>query len=321
MLRSVPFLGSSAPLRAFLEQLEAAAASDVTVLLTGESGTGKTTAARLLHGAGSRAEAPFVLAPLAELTPSLVEAALFGHERGAFTDAHHSRRGWFARADGGTIVLDDVDLLPVQLQGKLLRTLQERVIEPLGAETPVAVDVRVVATTNADLRARVAAGEFREDLYYRLGVVPIEVPPLRARGPDLPELAAALEERVAERLRVAPRGLGPSALERLAAHPWPGNIRELENALERVTVLARPSASGEIAPEEFDFLEEAVAGIADRLADEALANGITLEVLEQALLERSYREHRGNVSAAARAVGLTRRAFEYRRTKGESGNP
>jgi two-component system response regulator HydG len=312
-LSTLPFLGASRPLAQFLEDLDLAAGSEATVLLLGESGTGKSAAARLLHERGARRDGPLVEANLAAMSPTLIEAALFGHERGAFTDAHRARPGLFAHADGGTVVLDDVDVLPVEVQVKLLRVLQERVIDPLGSDAPVAVDVRVVATTNRDLLREVEEGRFRQDLYYRLAVVSLELPPLRVRTGDLEELVPGLCERVAERSRLPTRTVSAAAMERRAAQPWPGNVRELENALERVLALAGPDARERpVEPDELDFLEESRQGAADEVAQAALAHGLTVEELTRAMMERALSEHRGNVSAAARRVGLTRRAFDYR---------
>ncbi len=322
-------VGSSPALAAFREQIQQAARGDATVLLVGESGTGKGLAARFLHHAGARRERPFVICSLAGLAPSLVESILFGHERGAFTDAHKERRGLFRRAEGGTLVLDDVDLLPLEMQVKLLRALQERVVEPVGAEHPVPIDVRIVATTSRDLLAEVAARRFRQDLYYRLAVITLELPPLRAREEDVLELARHLSRRVAGRLGVAPRPLTAAAEERLRRHAWPGNVRELENAIERVHVLGSEPASdgagaggaleGEpVEPGELAFLEEASLGIAGWLAAGALRHGLGVEEVTRAMLERALIEQRGNLSAAARQVGLTRRAFDYRLARGSS---
>jgi DNA-binding NtrC family response regulator len=307
---TLEFRPQSPAQRAFETALRAAAASEATVLLTGESGTGKSSAARRLHAASARAGGPLVELSLGALTPTLIESELFGHERGAFTDAHQSRRGSFRRAEGGTLVLDDVDLLPLPAQAKLLRALQDRQVTPVGGEETVAIDARFAATTNRDLREEVAAGRFRSDLYFRLAVVPLELPPLRTRLEDLPALAEVLLVRTAERLGRPPRPLSAAALERLRDHPWPGNVRELENALERV--LALGGDGQEIGPEEFQFLEEGLLGQAQELARQALAHGIGVRELELALLDQALKLERGNVSAAARRAGLTRRAFEYR---------
>ena len=283
-----PFLGSCPALSEFLARLRRAAESDSTVLLVGESGSGKSRAAARLHGLSPRARGPFVAASLMATSSTLIEATLFGHERGAFTDAHKGRLGIFRRAHGGTVLLDDIEHLPLETQVKLLRVLQERVVEPLGAEASVPVDVRVV--------------------------LPIEVPPLRVRLDDLAALAEGLIEAVAERVGVVPRPLAPEALARLRQHGWPGNVRELENALERVLVLRSTKIAPEspIQAEELDFLDQASSGAADELARKALALGLTVDDVARAMMERALREHRGNVSAAARSVGLTRRAFYYR---------
>jgi len=310
-----PFLGSSEAVSRFLEELHLAGSSEATVLFTGESGSGKAAAARRLHLGGDRSAGPFVAVNLAALAPTLLEAALFGHEQGAFTDAHRARQGLFQKASGGTLVLEDVDLLPLEMQVKLLRVLQERVVEPLGADQPVPVDVRVVATTSRDLSELVHEKAFREDLFYRLAVVTLTVPPLRARRDDLGDLARHLVPGVGERAGVRPRELSPGALERLQAHPWPGNVRELENALERVLVLAANGEDGAPRPiqvEELVFLSEAVRGAEEEVALQALSHGLTVDRLTRAMMERALEEQRGNVSAAARQVGLTRRAFDYR---------
>lgn len=291
-----------------------AGAAPPTVLLTGESGTGKSRAARRLHDLSSRAAGPFVPVHLAGLAETLLEAELFGHEEGAFTGAARARDGRFVRASGGTVVLEAIETLALPLQVKLLRVLQERVVEPLGASRPVPIDCAVVATTAVDLRQEVAAGRFREDLYFRLAVVPLEVPPLRARcgDEDFAPLCDALVEAVAARASVPPRDISAGAREVLAAHPWPGNVRELENALERVLVVAR---QGPIEAEELGFLAESTRGRSHEIALEALGAGVSLEALERALLEAALAQTRGNASAAARVLGLSRRAFDYRRKK------
>ncbi|HVS10172.1 MAG TPA: sigma-54 dependent transcriptional regulator [Planctomycetota bacterium] len=314
LVRPPQLIGTSAAFTAFRARLEQVAASDATVLIRGESGSGKDLAAAALHAASPRAAGPLVVVSLAALAPTLVEAELFGHEEGAFTGAHRARLGRLRQAHGGTLVVDDVDSLPGEVQSKLVRVLQSRVVEPLGAEHGVPVDVRLVCTTQRDLAAEVQAGRFRGDLYWRLAVVPLEAPPLRARLEDLPELARHLVRRLASERRLVPRELEPAALERLAAPAWPGNVRELENALERVLVLAERGAGGAppVRAEELEFLAQACEGVAPELAERALAHGVTLEALERALLEAAVRQQRGNLAAAARQLGLTRRALEYR---------
>ncbi|QDV08611.1 Transcriptional regulatory protein ZraR [Planctomycetes bacterium Poly30] len=286
-----------------------------TVLLTGESGAGKSRAARRFHDLSGRRDGPFVSVHLSGLASTLLEGELFGHEAGAFTGAVGAREGRFVRASGGTLVLEAIETLDLALQVKLLRVLQERVVEPLGSEDFVEVDVQVIATTGRSLARAVEEGQFREDLYYRLAVVPLQVPPLRTRthGPGFEGLCQGVMAHVAARAGVAPRALSPEALAALAAHPWPGNFRELENAIERVLVLGSPGET--VRAEEVAFLGEGLAGRAEEIALEALASGVGLEELEAAVLEAALEQEKGNVSAAARCVGLSRRAFSYRRKK------
>ncbi len=305
------------PAADFEAQLQRVAASPATVLLEGESGSGKSASARRLHAAGPRAAGPFIEVSLAALSPTLVEAELFGHEEGAFTGAHKARVGRFQRAHGGTLVLDSVESLGEDLQVKLLRVLQEQVVEPVGG-APVPIDVRVIATSVRDLQAQVADGHFREDLYYRLAVITLRVPPLRVRLGDLPALAAEFTRRAALRLKVAPRSLSDEALEALCGHAWPGNLRELENAIERVLVLAPPGEQ-EVAAEEFAYLRAELRSDAQDLARRALALGIKVDELGLAMIEEATREQRGNLSAAARQLGLSRRAIEYRSKQKQGG--
>jgi len=317
-------VGRCEAFQAFAERLVQVAGSEATLLIAGESGAGKGRAAEAVHALSPRSSGPLVAVSLAALAPTLVEGELFGHEQGAFTGAHRARTGRLRQAHGGTLVLDDIDTLPLDVQGKLVRVLQTRVVEPLGGEESHPIDVRLVCTTQRELGAEVAAGRFRSDLYYRIAVVPLDVPPLRARRDDLSELSRHLIERIARERGVPRRELAPDALEALRAHAWPGNVRELENALERALVLApvRPGESGEpedngsaLAPLDaaaFGFLAAAVRGAAAELSERALAHGVTVDEMECAMLESAMRQHGGNVSAAARQLGLTRRAFEYR---------
>jgi len=237
-------IGDSALMRQLLQMINRVAASDATVLIVGESGTGKELLARTIHRVGPRADGPFVAFDCSALAPSLLEAELFGHEKGAFTGAGRARRGLFREANGGTIFLDEIGDIDATVQNKLLRVLQEREIKPVGGDRPVAIDVRVVAATNKDLKALVARGQFREDLYWRLAVFPVQVPPLRERKEDIPLLAAHI---LAKRRGAAksfaggdlpyPTQITAKALQRLASYRWPGNIRELENVLSRAAIL------------------------------------------------------------------------------------
>ena len=237
-------IGESPLMRQLLQMIERVATSDATVLIVGESGTGKELLARTIHRVGPRKEGPFVAFDCSALAPSLIEAELFGHEKGAFTGAGRARRGLFREANGGTIFLDEIGDIDATVQNKLLRVLQEREIKPVGGDRPVHIDVRVVAATNKDLKALVGRGQFREDLYWRLAVVPIQVPPLRERKEDIPLLAAHI---LARRRGAAksfagnearyPTQITAKALSRLQTYRWPGNIRELENVLSRAAIL------------------------------------------------------------------------------------
>jgi len=231
-------VGASAPLRAVLQQVEAVAKTEATVLIQGETGTGKERIARRVHELSDRAQGPFVTLNCAAIPATLLESELMGHERGAFTGATGQRIGRFELAEHGTLFLDEIGELPLELQPKLLRLLQEREFERLGGNRTVRADVRVVAATNRDLKAMAAQRTFREDLYYRLSVFPIAVPPLRERRQDIPLLARYFLEQLGCRMR---KGVGPlsaRSLGRLLDHHWPGNIRELQNVLERAVILA-----------------------------------------------------------------------------------
>ena len=236
-------VGDSPPMKQLMSLVERVAMSDATVLIVGESGTGKELLSRTLHRLGPRSERPFVAFDCSALAPSLLEAELFGHEKGAFTGAVKARRGLFREAHGGTIFLDEIGDIAPAVQNKLLRVLQEREIKPVGADHVVTVDVRVVAATNKDLKAMVGRGEFREDLYWRLAVVPIQVPPLRERREDIPLLAAYILARRAGAAKTSagagryPTRISAGAMARLCAYGWPGNIRELENVLSRAAIL------------------------------------------------------------------------------------
>ncbi|HJM56739.1 MAG: hypothetical protein CMJ98_10245 [Planctomycetes bacterium] len=314
MTRTPPDAPSSPAQQEFLGELERLASSPVSVLIRGEHGVGKSRAAGLLHSSGERASGPLVVVDLGALAPSLMEAELFGHEEGSFTGAHRARLGRVRRADGGTLLLDGIEDLALEAQGKLLRVLQERVVEPLGSAEPVPVDVRIVATAGPELDEALDQGRFREDLYFRLAVVVVQAPALRARREDLPGLCDAILKQISERAGVATRTLGPDSMERLLAHPWPGNVRELENALERVLVLGAES-TGPVAAGEFDFLEEGLADADLRLARQVLSHGIALDAMDLALMEEALVQGRDNHSAAARALGLSRKAFNYRLRK------
>jgi aliphatic sulfonates family ABC transporter substrate-binding protein len=241
---------------ALLESLAAIGPSEATVLITGETGTGKELVARHLHALSARRDRPFVAVNCGALSESLIESELFGHERGAFTGAAGARAGWFEAAHGGTLFLDEIGELPLALQVKLLRVLQEREVVRLGARAPIAIDVRLIAATNANLVDDVARGRFRADLYYRLDVAAVRVPPLRERPGDVIALARHFVDQHAERAGVEPPVITASAANRLLAHAWPGNIRELENVMHRALVASR---DGRIGPEHLQIAEPAAA--------------------------------------------------------------
>jgi transcriptional regulator with GAF, ATPase, and Fis domain len=228
-----------------LDQIRKVASTSTTVLLHGETGTGKEILARAIHELSPRRSGPLVRVNCAALSPALVESELFGHEKGAFTGAAQRRVGRFELADGGTLLLDEVGEIPPEMQPKLLRVLQEQEFERVGGSQPVRVNVRILSATNRDLAKAVAAGRFRADLFYRLAVFPIEVPPLRARPDDCAVLARAFVEEQAHRLGKPLRGIDPRALERLVAHDWPGNVRELANVIERAAIVATGTTLGE----------------------------------------------------------------------------
>jgi len=298
-------LGRSPAMRAVLRMVRAIAPTEASVLLVGEPGTGKELVARALHEASRRCKGPFVKVNMGALPDALVERELFGHVRGAFTDAAEDRPGRFAAAAGGTILLDEIATMAPQHQVKLLRVLQEREYEPLGSTRPLKADVRVIAATNADLKAEIAAGRFRADLYHRLDVVEVALPPLRERGDDVLLLADRFLAHAATRHERTLRGFTDAARRALLAHAWPGNVRELEHAVERAVILAHG-----------DFLDEPDLRLAGASEPAPPASGAprveTLDDVERATVERALRDHGGNVTRAAQTLGLSRQAL-YRR--------
>jgi sigma-54 dependent transcriptional regulator len=249
--------------RLVLDRVRLVAPSDATALVIGESGTGKELIARLLHTLSDRAERPFVAVNCGALSESLIESELFGHEKGAFTGAAATKAGWFEAADGGTLFLDEVGDLPLSIQVKLLRVLQEREVVRVGSRHPRKVDLRLVAATNVNLEAAVQAGRFREDLYYRLNVARLTLPPLRERTGDILPLARHFLEQYARRLRIAPPRLTANAEARMLAHAWPGNIRELENVMHYATLVCR---NGEVEAADLQFPALALRKPADEPA-------------------------------------------------------
>jgi two-component system nitrogen regulation response regulator GlnG len=312
-------VGKSAALLEIFKTIGRVAGRDVAVLITGESGTGKELVSRAIHGASARADGPFVAVNTAAIPRDLLESELFGHERGAFTGAVATRVGRFREASGGTLFLDEIGDMPVELQAKLLRVLQEGEVMPVGGSRPERVDVRIIAATHRDPDAAVREGRFREDLLYRLRVVPIHIPPLRERREDIPVLAEHFVARYAESLAGGRRLLAQGSVERLARFDWPGNVRELENAIKRALVLAHSEV---LTPEDFDFLEEtrpasdAGDGLPQRVRREVEAAldepepaelyRRLLERIERPLLEAVLERTEGNQIRAAALLGINR---------------
>jgi two-component system response regulator AtoC len=299
-----PVVGESPAFRRILDDARKVGRRDVTVLVRGETGTGKELVASLLHTSSARRDKPCVRFNCAAIAESLAEAELFGHEKGAFTGAVAARPGYFRQANGGTLVLDEIAELPLAVQGKLLRTLQEGEVQPLGATRVERVDVRIVACTHRDLRAEVGAGRFREDLFYRIAVVEIVVPPLRERASDIPLLVEAFRRRWAARFDLEDVRLSAGLVDALAARSWPGNVRELENAVARLLALADPGE--EIGADAMARLE---GPDADPGSTTATSTGTLREQVaayEASLVARTLAATKRNQSEAARRLGISR---------------
>ena len=298
-------IGRSDQLKRMLGFIETVAPTEATVLITGESGTGKELVARALHTASARADKPLVTVNCAALTETLLESELFGHEKGAFTGADRRREGRFVQANGGTLFLDEIGEMPLQLQAKLLRALQQGEIQRVGSDIPITVDVRVIAATNRNLLREAQEKRFREDLFFRLNVISIEVPALRQRGDDIPLLAAYFLQRFAERNRKSIKGFSPQALDSMRRYRWPGNVRELENAVERAVILC---CGDLVTPAE---LPDTVAQApepeeAPETAEAISLAGMALEDVERLAIEDTMRQTGDNKSEAARRLGITR---------------
>jgi two-component system, NtrC family, response regulator HydG len=310
-------VGNSPAMRKMVEMISLVASSEATVLITGESGTGKSLVARALHAHSNRAGKPLVEINCAAIPETLIESELFGHERGAFTGADRQRRGRFSLADTGSIFLDEVGELPPSMQAKLLRILQDGEIQRVGSDTAIPVDVRVLAATNRDLKSMVEERTFREDLFYRLNVVAIEVPPLRERLEDIPLLAQHFARIFAEKNRKMVKGFTPQAMDLLLKHAWPGNIRELENSIERAVILLQGEyISIRELPLGIQSLSEQSEGTAKGWAILPGANQDgTLKDLEKQLILQVLDECGGNKSEAARRLGITRRTLKLKLKK------
>jgi DNA-binding NtrC family response regulator len=289
--------------------------TDVSVLVCGETGTGKELVARAVHRTSSRAAGPFVAINCAAVAPNLLESELFGHARGAFTDAKNAREGLFVQASGGTLFLDEIGEMPLEMQAKLLRALQERTVRAVGANNETSFDTRIIAATHRDLEAECTAGRFREDLYYRINVVRIPVPPLRERGNDILLLATYFLKKACARAGRGEIGLSPQVASLLIANDWPGNVRELENCMERAVALARLSQiSAEDLPDKIQSFTPKRFAVAVETEEEILS----LDELERRYIIRALKILNGNRSRAATLLGLDRRTL-YRRLEKYDG--
>jgi len=303
------------------ELIEQAGPSEATVLILGESGTGKELVAEGLHRASARARKPLIKVNCAALPADLLESELFGYVKGAFTGAVKDKPGRFQLASGGTLFLDEIGDMPAALQAKLLRALQEKIVEPLGSVKAVETDVRILAATNRDLAADVAAGRFREDLYYRLAVLEIRIPPLRERTGDLPLLAGHLLRKLGAKNHKEIRSIAPSFVEALTRHSWPGNVRELENVLERALILARSDTLGpELLPPQIAGLVSGGAAAGEpgaALHDVDLSAGLpgAMEEAEREALVRALDASGGHRERTADALGISRRTLQYKLKK------
>lgn len=302
-------LGKSPAMLKLIDMIGLVAPTDATVLITGESGTGKGLIAKNIHRNSARKNKPFVAINCGAIPESLIESELFGHEKGAFTGADRSRPGRFQSANGGTLFLDEIADLPLLMQAKLLRVLQEGEIQRVGSDVALPVDTRVLAATNRDVVGMAAEGSFREDLYYRLNVITVEAPPLRNRVEDIPLLARHFWENFARKNRKRIKGITPQAMDLLLKYPWPGNVRELENAMERAVILLQG-----------EYLSEKDLPLTIQGAPEGTETGGagpdpfcgTLSEMEAIMIERVLNEVNGNKSEAARRLGITRRTLRLK---------
>jgi DNA-binding NtrC family response regulator len=296
-------IGTSPPMQRIYAMAKQVAPSRATVLITGESGTGKGELARALHQLSPRASAPFVTLHCSALAESLLESELFGHERGAFTGADKRRMGRFEQADGGTLFLDEIGEIPAATQVKLLRVLQEKTFERVGGNEPVKVDVRLIAATNKDLATEVRERRFREDLYYRLNVVHLEMPPLRLRGQDVATLADHFLRKFASENHRQIDGISPAARSKLVAHRWPGNVRELENAMERAVVFTEGSF---VEPDALPF------AASPEVSDGVRIPGASMAEIEKHAILATLEAAQGSTTRAAEILDISVRTIQYR---------
>lgn len=301
--------GSSPPMQRVYDLLTRSAPAEASVLVTGESGTGKELAARALHEHSSRKDGPFIALNCSAVPEQLIESELFGHSKGAFTDARNDRMGLFSQANGGTLFLDEVGEIPMAMQAKLLRALEERVVRPIGSNHESPIDVRIVAATNRDLEAAAEQGRFREDLYFRINVIHVRMPPLRARGTDVLQLAQHFLRRFSEQEAKDVGSIAPVAAQRLCDYEWPGNVRELRNCMERAVALTRfNELSVEDLPDRVRSFKRSHVVVA---ADDP-SELVPLEEVERRYIKRVLEAVGGSKTAASKILGLDRKTL-YRR--------
>ncbi len=311
-------IGESSGMRDVVELISKLADSRATtVLLLGESGVGKGLIARALHNASARRDKPFLTITCTAIPETLLESELFGHERGAFTDAKSTKQGLFEVADGGTVFLDEIGDMPLGLQAKILQVLEDRTFKRLGGVSDIHVDIRVVAATNTDLDRQVREGAFRTDLFYRLNTFPIQIPPLRERTEDVPILMRFFVDQFNREFNKQVEGADRDALAALERHPWPGNVRELRNAVERAMILGQGST---LKKTDFAFSLETFGDARSASHFELPAEGINMEALERDLVRQALERSKGNQSRAAQLLGMTRDQIRYRLEK-YSGKP
>jgi DNA-binding NtrC family response regulator len=308
----IQIVGKSPAIERVIDLIARVAPSRATVLVTGETGTGKELVARAIHAASNRGGKPFMPINCAAIPDNLLESELFGHMKGAFTGAIQNKKGLFEEATGGTVFLDEISTMSMALQPKLLRVLQENLIMRVGGRQPIPINIRLIAATNVDLRKKVAGGEYREDLYYRLNVFPIEVPPLRDRSEDIPLLSNFFLQKYSELYQIDPPKLPSRTLDRLMAYQWPGNVRELENFIERAVVLHASGGSGSIG---FDLPADSERKLdGPDILEEAQRKRWTFEDLEREYIFRVLESVRWKKTEAAEILGIDRRTL-YRKLK------
>jgi two-component system response regulator PilR (NtrC family) len=302
-------LGSSAAMQHMREMIARVARSQAPVHISGESGTGKELVAKLIHESGSRRDNPFVPVNCGAIPTELMESELFGHKRGSFTGAVSDKKGLIQSAEGGTLFLDEIADLPLHMQVKLLRVIQEKAVRPIGEQLEIGVDVRILSATHKDLSKLVAEGKFREDLYYRVNVIELRVPSLRERPEDVPELAESVLRRLGRRMKITPPMLGKDALAALQMYAFPGNVRELENILERAITL---STTGEVSANDIQLRPPPSGGVPAGNAPSGGPLGDHLEDIEREAIVKALEQARYNKTAAAKVLGMSFRALRYR---------